>query len=281
MTQSYLYLLSLILLLVLLQSSCQVEELVRQLGRDVAAHLPRELLVIAASGIKLAADETLSHWKDIILTPRCLEMWTFTLAKENGNGPLLMLPFILYHWATNNLKGPPEPNQILCFKSEPEYSSYNVPELKKLVWWMLKSIRYDATMFEEFTLAFFSLGWGRRGRETLGDLFPCFAHHHKSNLRLKILERIEIVDGILSNYQADGSLTENDPRSRAILFKGSNNVAQSGFDILIHQPRTKKAKAILIVIKCKHTDALTLQELNTNLNVVACELAPFVKGVYH
>ena len=238
-----------------------------------------ELFVIAASGIKLADDEMLYHWKDIIVTPRFVEIYCFALAKANGNGPLLMLPFFLYHWATNNLKGPPEPKKILYFYSEPEHSSYNVPELKQLVWWMLKSIRYDATMFEEFTLAFFSLGWGRRGREALGDLFPCFAHHHKSTLLLKILERIEIVDGILSNIQEDGSLTDNEPRSRAILFKGSNNVAQSGFDILIHQPRTKKAKAILIVIKCKHTDALTLQELNTNLNVVACELAPFVKGV--
>jgi len=191
-----------------------------------------------------------------------------------------MLPFILYHWATNKLQGPPEPKKILYFNSEPEYSSYNVPDLKQLVWWLLKSIRYDATMFEEFTLAFFSLGWGRRGRETLGDLFPCFADHHKSNLRLKILKRIEVVDGILSNTQADGSETENDSRSHAILFKGSNNVTQAGFDILIHQPRTDNTEAILIVIKCKHTDALTLQELNTNLNVVACELAPFVKGTY-
>jgi len=156
------------------------------------------------------------------------------------------------------------------------------------VWWMLKSIRYDATMFEEFTLAFFSLGWGRRGRETLGDLFPCFTGHHKSNLRLKILKRIEIVDGILSNTDAYGRLTDSNSdcsinlsRSITILLKGSNNVAQAGFDILIHQPRTDNAEAILIAIKCKHTDALTLQELNTNLNVVACELAPFVKGTYH
>jgi len=247
-------------------------------------HLPDELLVIAASGIKLADEEMLYQTRDKyheVVTPLYLELRSFTLAKANGNGPLLMLPFILYHWATNKLKGPPKPEKILYFYSEPEYSSYNVPKLKQLVWWMLSSIRYDATMFEEFTFAFFSLGWGRRGRETLGDLFPCFVDHHKSNLRLKILKRIEIVDGILSNTQADGSETENDSRSRAILFNGSNNVAQSGFDILIHQPRTEdNAEAILILIKCKHTDALTLQELNTNLNVVACELAPFVKGVY-
>jgi len=253
---------------------------VDHLDRDSIEHLPRELLVIAASGIKLADDEMLSHWNNIILTPRCLEIQTVTLAKANGNGPLLILPFILYNWATNALKGPPKSKKILCFKSEPEYSSYNISELKQLVWWMLKSIRYDATMFEEFTLAFFSLGWGRRGRETLGDLFPCFEDYHKSNLRLKILKRIERVDGILSNIQADGRLAGKDSRSRAILFKGSNNVAQAGFDILIHQPRTDNAEAILMVIKCKHTDALTLQELNTNLNVVACELAPFVKGTY-
>ena len=228
-------------------------------------HLPNELLVIAASGIKLADEEMLYQTRDKyheVVTPLYLELRSFTLAKANGNGPLLMLPFILYHWATNKLKGPPKPEKILYFYSEPEYSSYNVPKLKQLVWWMLSSIRYDATMFEEFTFAFFSLGWGRRGRETLGDLFPCFVDHHKSNLRLKILKRIEIVDGILSNTQADDSETDDDSRSHAILFKGSNNVAQAGFDILIYQPRTKTAKAILIVIKCKHTDALTLQELN-------------------
>ena len=254
--------------------------MVSHLDRDSIADLPAVILVIAASGIKLADDEMLSHWDNIILTPRCLETHTVTLAKANGNGPLLMLPFILYNWATNNLKDPPKSKKILyCYGNS---SAENLPGLKQLVWWMLKSIRYDAAMFEEFTLAFFSLGWGRRGRETLGDLFPCFAdHHNKTNLRLKILERIEIVDGILSNIQEDGSLTDNEPRSRAILFKGSNNVTQAGFDILIHQPRTEdNAEAILIVIKCKHTDALTLQELNTNLNVVACELAPFVKGVY-
>ena len=230
-----------------------------------------ELFVIAASGIKLADDEMLYHWNNVIVTPRFVEIYCFPLAKANENGPLLMLPFFLYNWATNNLE-----------------SRYNLPKLKQLVWWMLKSIRYDATMFEEFTLAFFSLGWGRRGRETLGDLFPCFAHHHKSNLRLKILERIEIVDGILSNTDAYGKLTDSNSdypidlsRSITILLKGSKKVAQAGFDILIHQPRTDNAEAILIVIKCKHTDALTLQELNTNLNVVACELAPFVKGVYH
>jgi len=235
--------------------------------------LSDELFVIAASGIKLADDEILYHWNNVIVTPRFVEIYCFALAKANGNGPLLMLPFFLYHWATNN--------------HHPE-DHFDIPKLKQLVLCMLKSIRYDATMFEEFTLAFFSLGWGRRGRETLGDLFPCFAHHHKSNLRLKILKRIEIVDGILSNTQADGSLTDSNlyypidlSQSIAILLQGSNNVAQAGFDILIHQPRTKKAKAILIAIKCKHTDALTLQELNTNLNVVACELAPFVKGAYH
>ena len=262
--------------------------MVDHLDRDSIEHLPRELLVIAASGIKLADDEMLSHWNNIILTPRCLEIQTVTLAKANGNGPLLILPFILYNWATNALKGPPKSKKILCFKSEPEYSSYNISELKQLVWWMLKSIRYDATMFEEFTFGFFALGWGRRGRETLGDLFPCFAGHHKSNLCLKILERIEIVDGILSNTDAYGKLTDSNSdypidlsRSITILLKGSNNVAQAGFDILIHQPRTEdNAEAILIAIKCKHTDALTLQELNTNLNVVACELAPFVKGVH-
>ena len=244
-------------------------------------HLPDELLVIAASGIKLADDEMLYQTRDKyheVVTPRYLELRSFTLAKANGNGPLLMLPFILYNWATNNLKDPPKSKKILyCYGNS---SAENLPRLKQLVWWMLKSIRYDATMFEEFTLAFFSLGWGRRGRETLGDLFPCFEDHHKSNLRLKILERVEIVDGILSNVQADGSLAEKDSRSHANLFNGSNNVAQAGFDILIHQPRTDNAEAILIVIKCKHTDALTLQELNTNLNVVACELAPFVKGVH-
>jgi len=236
-------------------------------------YLLDELFVIAASGIKLADDEMLYHWDNITVTPRFVEICCFPLAKANGNGPLLMLPFFLYHWATNDhyLKG-----------------RYNLSELKQLVWWMLKSIRYDATMFEEFTFGFFALGWGRRGRETLGDLFPCFAGHHKSNLCLKILERIEIVDGILSNTDAYGKLTDSNSdypiylsRSITILLKGSNNVAQAGFDILIHQPRTDNAEAILIVIKCKHTDALTLQELNTNLNVVACELAPFVKGVYH
>jgi len=265
--------------------------MIRQRDSYAIEHLPDELPVIAASGIKLADDEMLYQTRDKyheVVTPRYLELRSFTLAKANGNGPLLMLPFILYNWATNNLKGPPEPEKILYFNSEPEHSSYNVPKLKQLVLCMLKSIRYDATMFEEFTLAFFSLGWGRRGRETLGDLFPCFADHHKSNLRLKILKRIEIVDGILSNTDAYGRLTDSNSdypidlsRSIAILLQGSNNVAQAGFDILIHQPRTKKAKAILIAIKCKHTDALTLQELNTNLNVVACELAPFVKGVYH
>jgi len=235
--------------------------------------LSDELFVIAASGIKLADDEILYHWNNVIVTPRFVEIYCFALAKANGNGPLLMLPFFLYHWATNN--------------HHPE-DSFNIPKLKQLVLCMLKSIRYDATIFEEFTLAFFALGWGRRGRKTLGDLFPCFASHHKSNLRLKILERIEIVDGILSNTDAYGRLTDSDlyypidlSRSIAILLQGSNNVAQAGFDILIHQPRTKKAKAILIAIKCKHTDALTLQELNTNLSVVACELASFVKGAYH
>ena len=267
MAQSYLYLLSLSLILLLV---LQVD---RMLPGNFRKGLLDELFVIAASGIKLADDEMLYHWKDIIVTPRFVEIYCFALAKANGNGPLLMLPFFLYHWATNDhyLKG-----------------RYNLSELKQLVWWMLKSIRYDATMFEEFTLAFFSLGWGRRGRETLGDLFPCFAHHHKSNLRLKILERIEIVDGILSNTDAYGKLTDSNSdypidlsRSITILLKGSNNVAQAGFDILIHQPRTEdNAEAILIAIKCKHTDALTLQELNTNLNVVACELAPFVKGTY-
>jgi len=230
-----------------------------------------ELFVIAASGIKLADDEMLYHWNNVIVTPRFVEIYCFPLAKANENGPLLMLPFFLYNWATNNLE-----------------SRYNLPKLKQLVWWMLKSIRYDATMFEEFTLAFFSLGWGRRGRETLGDLFPCFAHHHKSNLRLKILERIEIVDGILSKTDAYSDRLAglklchpiNLSRSRAVLLKSSNKVAQAGFDILIHQPRTDNAEAILIVIKCKHTDTLTLQELNSNLSVVACELAPFVKGVY-
>ena len=239
MAQSYLYLLSLSLSLILLL----VLQVDRMLPGNFRKGLSDELFVIAASGIKLADDEMLYHWNNIIVTPRFLEIYCFPLAKANGNGPLLMLPFILYNWATNNLKGPPEPKKILyCYGNS---SAENIPELKQLVWWMLKSIRYDATMFEEFTLAFFSLGWGRRGRETLGDLFPCFEdHHNKSNLRLKILERIDIVDGILSNTQVDGSLTDNDSRSRAILFKGSNNVTQAGFDILIHQPRTDNAEAI-------------------------------------
>jgi len=153
--------------------------------------------------------------------------------------------------------------------------------------WMFKSIRYDAAVFEEFTLAFFSLAWGRRSRNTLGKLFPCFNKHSKQNLRLEPLTRVTFADALLSDADEDGTLTTAsvpDPidlsSSCAILFYGVNNKDQPGFDILIHQPRTHTAEAILMVIECKHTDSVTCKDLDKKVQLAAEELAPNVKRTF-
>jgi len=152
---------------------------------------------------------------------------------------------------------------------------------------MFKSIRYDAAVFEEFTLAFFSLAWGLRGRDTLASLFPCFQHHDKENLRLEPLTRITSADGLLSKSRAEGTLPATNISQQldlsnrcAILFNGIGNKDQPGFDILIHQPRSRTAEAILLVIECKHTDNVTGEDLDKKVQLAAEELAPYVKGTF-
>ena len=132
-----------------------------------------------------------------------------------------------------------------------------------------------------------SCSLGDRGRNTLGSLFPCLQWHSKRNLRLEPLTRVTFADALLSNTDADGTLTAaNVPEpidlssSCAILFYGTNNKYQRGFDILIHQPRTDTAEAILLVIECKHTDNVTGKDLDKKVKLAAEELAPYVKGTF-
>ena len=69
--------------------------------------------------------------------------------------------------------------------------------------------------------------------------------HDKETLRLEPLTRVAFADALLSNTDAHGTLTAASvpepidlSSSCAILFYGTNNKDQPGFDILIHQPRT-------------------------------------------
>ena len=115
----------------------------------------------------------------------------------------------MYNWAIDRqLDRPPELKTDLYFTDDTrDDTSSNLANIKQLVLWMFKSIRYDAAVFEEFTLAFFSLAWGCRGRTTLGKLFPCLKCHKKQNLRLEPLTRVTFADALLSNTDADGTLT--------------------------------------------------------------------------
>ena len=257
--------------------------------RDQSTELAEEFFVIVATGVNVPEHEVLYVRDGTKVTLEYLEQHARVVARQSTGGPLVPLPFIVYNWAIDQqFNRPPELQADLRFTGNTrDDSSSNLAKIKQLVLWMFKSIRYDAAVFEEFTLAFFSLAWGRRGRDTLGTLFPCLQCPGKGNLRLEPLTRVTFADALLSNTDADGTLTAaNVPEpidlssSCAILFYGVNNKDQPGFDILIHQPRTHTAEAILLVIECKHTDSVTGKDLDKKVQLAAEELAPYVKGTF-
>jgi len=261
--------------------------MVRQ--RNDSIELAEEFFVIVATGVNVPEREVLYVCDGTDVTLRYLEQHAGVVARQSTGGPLVPLPFIVYNWAINRqLARPPELQTDLIFTGDTrDDSCSNLANIKQLVVWMFKSIRYDAAVFEEFTLAFFSLAWGRRGRNTLGKLFPCLNKHSKQNLRLEPLTRVAFADALLSDADEDGTLTTASvpepidlARSCAILFYGANNKDQPGFDILIHQPRTRTAEAILLVIECKHTDSVTGKDLDKKVKLAAEELAPFVKRTF-
>jgi len=257
--------------------------------RDQSTELAEEFFVIVATGINVPEYNVLYVRDGTDVTLEYLEQHARVVARQSKHGPLVPLPFIVYNWAIDQqLDRPPELKTDLYFTGDTrDDTSRNLANIKQLVLWMFKSIRYDAAVFEEFTLAFFSLAWGRRGRNTLGSLFPCLQGHDKETLRLEPLTRVAFADALLSNTDAHGTLTAASvpepidlSSSCAILFYGTNNKYQRGFDILIHQPRTHSAEEILLVIECKHTDNVTGKDLDKNLKLAAEELAPYVKGTF-
>ena len=255
-----------------------------------SAWLPTEFFVIAATGAKIYYKETICRLPNQTeITPQYLEKHSSVLTRYSIGEALVPLPFIVYNWAIDQqLDRPPELKTDLCFTDDTrDDTTRNLANIKQLVLWMFKSIRYDAAVFEEFTLAFFSLAWGRRDRNTLASLFPCFQHHDKENLRLEPLTRITSADGLLSKSRAEGTLPATNISQQldlsnrcAILFNGIGNKDQPGFDILIHQPRSRTAEAILLVIECKHTDNVTGEDLDKKVQLAAEELAPYVKGTF-
>ena len=268
-------------------TALQVAAMVSQ--RDQSTELGDAFVTTAATGINVPEDEVLYVCDGTDVTLRYLEQHARVVARQSKGGVLVPLPFIVYNWAIDQqLDRPPELKTDFRFSPfSLDETGRNLANIKQLVLWMFKSIRYDAAVFEEFTLAFFSLAWGRRGRDTLGTLFPCLQCPGKGNLRLEPLTRVTFADALLSNTDADGTLTAaNVPEpidlssSCAILFYGTNNKDQPGFDILIHQPRTDSAEAILLVIECKHTDSVTGEDLDKKVQLAAEELAPYVKGTF-
>jgi len=257
--------------------------------RDQSTELAEEFFVIVATGINVPEYNVLYVRDGTDVTLEYLEQHARVVARQSKHGPLVPLPFIVYNWAIDQqLDRPPELKTDLYFTGDTrDDTSRNLANIKQLVLWMFKSIRYDAAVFEEFTLAFFSLAWGRRGRNTLGSLFPCLQGHDKETLRLEPLTRVAFADALLSNTDAHGTLTAASvpepidlSSSCAILFYGTNNKYQRGFDILIHQPRTHSAEEILLVIECKHTDNVTGKDLDKKVQLAAEELAPYVKGTF-